>query len=106
MGGIGVGAFEEVDDDIYDNEDRQQYDRVLTTANPVLGLRPTFRSRSHRQLALETRQHGFSGPSRFDLQGFVATKGQTVPRKVSVFPTPQKCSTLKRCLSLLIAINS
>lgn len=33
--GFGVGAFEEEDDDIYDAEDRNQYDRSVGTQHPL-----------------------------------------------------------------------
>eukprot|EP00730_Choanoeca_flexa_P004352 TRINITY_DN11671_c0_g2_i2.p1 TRINITY_DN11671_c0_g2~~TRINITY_DN11671_c0_g2_i2.p1 ORF type:complete len:925 (+),score=210.10 TRINITY_DN11671_c0_g2_i2:338-2776(+) len=91
MGGIGTGAFEDLDDDIYDAEDdKKQYNRVLTTEQDEPKLKPTFRSKAERQLAIAGGQDSFSGPSRFALHGFVTSKGQVVPRKVYPGHRPPK----------------
>jgi len=86
MGGFGTGAFEEIDEDIYDAEaeDKSQYSRTLTSAEEEPAMRPTFRSRSQRQMAIAGGSDDFSGPSRFSLHGFVSSTGQLVPRTVRI----------------------
>eukprot|EP00045_Choanoeca_perplexa_P010106 m.101021 g.101021 ORF g.101021 m.101021 type:complete len:867 (-) comp15155_c0_seq1:48-2648(-) len=92
MGGFGTGAFEELDDDIYDADagDKSQYSRTLTSAEDEPTMRPTFRSRSQRQLAIAGGSDDFSGPSRFALHGFVKSSGQLVPRTVYPGHRPPK----------------
>jgi hypothetical protein len=88
MGGIGVGVFEEADDDIFEADDMMQYDRVMVSADASGDLRPSFRSSLNReqgepQLAIKAGpSSSFSGPSPFELEGYVAASGQIVPRKV------------------------